>query len=352
MLVSLLLSNIFIPNESLAKHKFKKKFVFFSIINFMNKKTLGKTEITVTPVGMGVLTVGKTQLNLPVEKGAELIRHALDRGINFLDTAEYYETYKYIQSALSSSKHEAVISSKSLSCDYFGMQNAIEEARKALNRDVIDIFLLHEVRSQMDFISRVGAWECLNDYKAKNILKAIGLSTHHIDVTEYAANIKDLDIVFTLTNFKSLGIRKNDTFGSKEEMACAIKTLSEAQKGVFTMKTFGGGNLTSDYIKALDYANSIEGVDSIMIGMGSIADIDNAVDYFENRLSEDFVPDVTKKIMRIDQGDCEACYACIKKCPNKAIQINNAGLAEIDPKTCITCGYCAPVCPVRAIIMY
>ena len=54
----------------------------------------------VTPIGFGVLTVGNTQLNLPVEEGAEVLRYALERGINFLDTAQYYETYPYIREAL------------------------------------------------------------------------------------------------------------------------------------------------------------------------------------------------------------------------------------------------------------
>ena len=33
----------------------------------MKKKKLGNTGIEVTPIGFGVLTVGNTQLNLPVE---------------------------------------------------------------------------------------------------------------------------------------------------------------------------------------------------------------------------------------------------------------------------------------------
>lgn len=320
----------------------------------MQKKQLGNTDIWVTPVGMGVLTVGKTQLNLPINDGADLIRHAMDRGINFFDTAEYYETYEYLATALAHSpkQNEAIISSKSLSHSYSGMKNAIEDARKALNRDVIDIFLLHEIRQAPDFENRIGAWECLQEYKSKNIIKAIGISTHHVDATQDAALVKEIDVVFTLTNYKSMGIRKKDTFGDKEEMARAIKSLSDANKGVFTMKTFGGGNLTTDYVKALKYVNTLSGVDSIMIGMGQKSDIDNAVDYFEGNLPDDFAPDITKKTMHIEQGNCEACYACIDKCPNKAIKINNAGIAEIDHFSCITCGYCAPVCPVRAIIMY
>ena len=58
----------------------------------MKKNTLGRTGLQVTEVGFGVLTVGKTQLNLPLDEGAAVLRYGLERGINFLDTAEYYET--------------------------------------------------------------------------------------------------------------------------------------------------------------------------------------------------------------------------------------------------------------------
>ena len=67
---------------------------------FMKKKILGNTKLEVTPVGFGVLTVGQTQLNLPVQEGASVLRYALESGINFLDTAQYYQTYSYMKEAL------------------------------------------------------------------------------------------------------------------------------------------------------------------------------------------------------------------------------------------------------------
>ena len=50
------------------------------------------------------------------------------------------------------------------------MKDAVEEARDALDIDVIDIFLLHEVRSGQ-FAERAGAWGCLNETKTKGLVK-------------------------------------------------------------------------------------------------------------------------------------------------------------------------------------
>ena len=60
----------------------------------MKKKILGQTGLEVSVAGFGVLPMGPSQLALPIDEGAEIIRHALRCGINFIDTAQYYRTYK------------------------------------------------------------------------------------------------------------------------------------------------------------------------------------------------------------------------------------------------------------------
>jgi aryl-alcohol dehydrogenase-like predicted oxidoreductase/ferredoxin len=321
----------------------------------MEKQTLGASGIKVTPVGMGVLTVGRTQLNYSVAEGADLVRYALERGINFLDTAEYYETYPQIKMALNSGIsvcEPPVIASKSLKHDYAGMLAAVEDYRKIFDRDVADIFLLHEVRETPDFENRAGAWECLNDLKAKGVIKAIGISTHHTDIAELNAKLPESDILFPLINKYGIGIRRESGHGTKEDMAAAIAANGARGKGVFAMKAFGGGNYVADYIPALNYVRDLAGISSIMVGLGSADEVDRIVDYAENRLAKNYTPDISRKKMRIDEGDCEGCGACVMRCPNKAISMSSAGIAKIDHNICLTCGYCAPVCPTRALIMF
>ncbi|GAB1475339.1 aldo/keto reductase [Bacillota bacterium] len=317
----------------------------------MKKNLLGRTGIKVSEIGFGVLTVGCTQLNLSVSEGAALIRYALERGLDFLDTAQYYRTYPYIREALKGNSCEPVIASKCLYGSYKEMREAIEEARMEMDRDVVDIFLLHEVRSENDWKSRAGAFECLMDYKAKGIIRATGISTHHVDVAQLAAAIPEIDTLFPLINFKSLGVRHGEGPGTKEDMEAAIKASEKAGKGIFAMKVLGGGVLTGDYLKAIEYARNLSGVASIMMGFGYSHEIDTIIDLVEGALSPDYKPDISKKRIFIDQGDCEGCMACVNRCPNHAIFMNETGQANVRYDICLTCGYCAPVCPVRAIIM-
>ncbi len=317
----------------------------------MKKNPLGNTGLRVTEAGFGVLTIGGSQLNLPLSEGAALLRYALERGMNFLDTAQYYRTYPFIREALKGTNFEPVIVSKCLYGSYGEMKDAIEEARKELDRDVIEIFLMHEVRSDPDWDYRTGAWECLQDYKAKGIIKAAGISTHHVDVARRAAATPSVDVLFPLINYMSLGIRDGEGPGTKEDMAAAIKTAAEAGKGVFAMKVFGGGILAGSYRAAIEYVRDLPGIASIMIGFGHTHEIDRIFEMMEGTLSPDYVPDMSKKRIFIDQGDCEGCGACLYRCPNKAIYMNETGQANVRYDLCLTCGYCAPVCPVRAIIM-
>lgn len=319
----------------------------------MEKVILGNTDIQVSRIGMGVMPIGPNQLSLPLEEGAKIVRYALEKGIDFLDTAQYYKTYPYIKKALADmgNTKDPVISSKSLADDYAGMMNAVEEARTSLDRDVIDIFLMHEIRSK-DLQQRRKAWEALSDAKAKGLIRAMGISTHNIDVAMEAAGLEECDVVFPLINYAGLGIRKGLKAGSAEEMLSAIEKCKSAGKGIYAMKVFGGGNLTSTYQKALDYVCSQKCIDSIMIGFGSRRDIDDIVAYMDGNMPPDYNPDVSRKKLLVEQSNCEGCGTCMKMCQSNALFFNEQGLAEIDETKCLTCGYCAPVCPTRAIIMY
>ena len=149
----------------------------------MKYTILGKSDLKVSSICMGCMgfgnpVAGQHSWTVSEEETRRIIGRGLEKGINFFDTAQYYQTYPYIKEALKGTNYNAVISSKSLAENYHEMMEAIEEARKSLDRDVIDIFLMHEVRPyQLEL--RKGAWQALKDAKKEGLVRAIGLSTHH-----------------------------------------------------------------------------------------------------------------------------------------------------------------------------
>ena len=336
-------------------------------------RTLGQTGLAVSCVGIGALPIGPGQLNLPLEEGSAVICDALRRGISFIDTAQYYRTYPYIRHALEvmgfvteenicgalalsagKNPHDAdlpIISSKSLASSYDDMMAAIEECRDALGLKTIDIFLMHEVRSGQ-FAARAGAWQALQDAKRAGLVRAIGISTHHVDVARAMADVSACDVVFALLNYRGMGIRCGQEAGTKEAMVAALTVCKAAGKGIYTMKALGGGNLTADYQKALDYVFSQDCVDAVMLGFTNTSEIDDMMRYLSGKMESSYNPDVSRKKMYVNQEDCEGCGTCLKICAAGAVHYNKNGLAEIDQSKCLTCGYCAQGCPVRAIIMY
>jgi aryl-alcohol dehydrogenase-like predicted oxidoreductase len=308
--------------------------------------SLGDTNIIVSKICFGGLTVGPLQANLSVPEGSEVMKKAFSMGINFIDTAELYETYLHIQKALKETKTDVVISTKSYAYDKITAKKSLEKARKELDRDIIDIFMLHEQESEYTL---KGHWEALEYYlecKQKGIIRAVGISTHHVAAVKAANKYKEIEIIHPIVNYRGLGI----VDGTIEEMLTEIKVAHSKGKGVFAMKPLGGGNLINDYNKSLDFVRLKSYIHSIALGMQSIEEVIANINYFENKDTDKKVLESLKKQRRklhIDKW-CEGCGKCISSCKQHALYLNN-GRVNVYQNKCILCGYCSVKCDLFAI---
>ena len=109
----------------------------------MQYTKLGNTDILVSKLCYGSLTLGPLQKNLPLKDGAAVIEKAVDLGVNFIDTADLYGTYPYIREVLKTHK-DLIVASKSYAYDTETASETLERALRETGRDYIDIFLLHE----------------------------------------------------------------------------------------------------------------------------------------------------------------------------------------------------------------
>ena len=191
--------------------------------------------------------------------------------------------------------------------------------------------------------------ECVPNFSEGNDLNIIKQITDEIESVE---GVRLLNVDPGKATNRTVVTFVGNPKAVMEAAFLAIKKAADSGMGVFAMKAFGGGNLTEHYMEALDYVYNLDGIESTMIGFGDKKEVDDIINYLDGKLDYNYIPDIKHKKINIDQGDCEACYACIEKCPNHAIFINEKGLAQVDHEKCLTCGYCAPVCPVRAIIMF
>jgi len=313
----------------------------------MKKYSLGKTEIEVTELCFGALPMGPLQANISVEKGAKLIRAALERGINFIDTAEVYQTYPHIKKALEGYKGEVIIATKAHGKTYTEMEKSIQYALKSLDRDYIDIFLLHAAKvTPLVFEERAEALQCLKDYKSKGIIRAIGISTHVVGVVRRATEIKEIDIIFPIINKLGMGIVN----GSVDDMLSAISEAYKAGKGLYAMKALAGGHLIDQLEESFNFVRNIKGISSVAVGMVNQEELEiNLKAFNDEKISQELLSQKIKPGKRLFIARfCEGCGTCVKTCPNDALSLKN-GKAVVDHKLCILCGYCNPVCPVFAI---
>ena len=118
----------------------------------MDRVTLGRTGLEVSIMGLGAggsSTLGNGQ-GRPRENAINIVRQALDLGVNLIDTAEAYTTEEQIGEALRGvNRDDFVISTKFSAFNHAGgdgpksLRHSIEGSLERLKLDHVDIYHLH-----------------------------------------------------------------------------------------------------------------------------------------------------------------------------------------------------------------
>lgn len=308
----------------------------------MEYTKLGKSNLMVSRLCFGGLTVGPLQANLDIEEGARIIAKAFDMGVNFIDTAKLYKTYPYIKRAMEISKNkDIVISSKSYDYTYEGMKESVKEALEELGVKKIGIFSLHEQESKLTLKGHQDAIRYLVDAKKQGIIDAIGVSTHAVEVVNAVAGMENIDIIHPIVNIKGLGIMD----GTIEDMLSAIERAYKSGKGIYAMKPLGGGNLMSRADECFNFVLNNSYIHSIAVGMQTVEEVDANIARFEGKEIDSELNEklkLRKKKLHIDSW-CRGCGECERACKNRAINVKE-GKAEVDNEKCVLCGYCSAYC--------
>ncbi|WP_371068489.1 aldo/keto reductase [Sediminibacillus sp. JSM 1682029] len=156
---------------------------------------LGKSGLKVNPIGLGTNAVGGHNLypDLDEEAGKELVRTAINNGVNLLDTAFIYgperseeligevlqETGKRNQVVLATKGAHKFVGDETVmdnSPDF--LRKSVEDSLKRLQTDYIDLFYIHFPDENTPKDEAVGA---LKELKDQGKIKAIGVSNFSID---------------------------------------------------------------------------------------------------------------------------------------------------------------------------
>ncbi len=307
----------------------------------MKISPLGSTGIRVSKLCFGTLTMGPFQADLTPVQGAALFERAFEYGVNFIDTAEIYETYAHVREALRI-KPDAVVCTKSYSYDAASAEASFAKAVKGIGREYIDVFLLHEQESAHTIRGHAEAIEYFLRMKERGYIGAFGLSTHYIGCVNATLKHSEIQVVFPLINKRGIGIAD----GTAGEMLSAIRAVHQLGKGTIAMKALGGGHLITERESALDYILALDCIDAIAIGMQSIDEVEYDCIRFSGGVPDAALAErlgVVKRRLCI-QSWCQGCGICAAACRNHAISMVD-GKAVCDHTRCALCGYCARLCP-------
>ncbi|MCU0917472.1 MAG: aldo/keto reductase [Planctomycetes bacterium] len=249
--------------------------------------TLGATGIKTTRIAQGTGWNGggrsSEHSRLGQEAFTKLVRHSIDQGIAFVDTADLYGTMPYLGRALKGVPQDKYIALSKIwpREEYWNMPSggAIKEVdrfRKELNRDVLDICLIHCMTDSAWPTTYARIRDELSELKQKGVVRAVGVSCHDVSAIKAAAALPWTDVI--LARINNVG-KEAQMDASPEEVAPILKQARANGKVVLGMKIFGAGQLTGPEQKdaSLKYVFQNGLVDAVTIGMLKPQEVDDTL---------------------------------------------------------------------------
>ena len=343
-----------------------------------------RSGLKVAPVSLGVMRLPGDSL-----QATKVVRHAIDKGIKYIDTSRCYgETELLLGRALTDGYRERVFLSTKSSPWTFkitdqddgsaeSLINRIKEQLFRLNTDYLDFYQVWSINNKetWDIASKPGGMvDGIKQAMKSGLVKHSGFTTHQ-NPDELLQCLNDAEWCEVI--LVSYNLFQND-------YAKVLKKAHELGIGTIVMNPVGGGKFVEDspVLKklatklgvpsvlelALRYVFSNPYVDTILCGANKISDIDSTVAISQLPPFSDeeilVIQDFIENLSRDKVSFCTSCGYC-KPCP-QGIQIpeimsavyeekylgffdaakyafNNA-TKDVSPIVCTECGVCEKKC--------
>jgi len=214
-----------------------------------------------------------------------IIRQAYEKGIRFFDCADSYGTHPFTKTALKGIPRENYTIGTKMWVYPGGIpeperpdsQIVIDRFRKELNTDYIDLVQMHCMTNGEWSDQHKRFMEGLENLKAKQIIRAHGVSVHSFDALKVASDDPWVDVIHVRINPFGEAMDQRDP----ALVVPVIEKFHKAGKGVIGMKLLGGGKLKNESAKideSLKFVLGLGTVDLIIIGFELPEQIDNYIE--------------------------------------------------------------------------
>lgn len=241
-------------------------------------RTLGRTGIAVP-----ILSLGAGSRFLTVKepaKAEEILRHALDHGVFYWDTADNYVAGSIVSEerlgvVLKERRREVFLATKTHARDHDGVLRAVEESLRRLGTDHIDLYQAHSIQTP-DVVEEIGApngaWKALLRLREEKVARFLGFSGH-ASAPAMAAMVRRFDFDGMLIALNHYQERQGDLERD------AIGAAAERGLGVAVIKVIRPREKTDAVTpeELIRYAWGLPHVASAVIGMDSLAVLDKDI---------------------------------------------------------------------------
>ena len=322
-------------------------------------RTLGRTGLKITVVSFGAMLTPEP----------EVIRAAIEQGVNYIDTARKYmggKNEEIVGRAVKGMRDKVYIATKTPpdSKTKAEIIRDVETSLKTLGTDHIDVIQLHNVTSrERIFIAETR--EALVQLKKQGKVRFFGVTTHKNEAEVLNALADDPDRFFDTCLIKY-------NFKSDKQVSAAIERAASAGIGIIAMKAMVGGYDTTGlgritpYQAALKWVLQSPGVTAAIPGMRNMTEYREDIAVMGMPFNYSDLRRLDRYAEAIAPYYCSFCGSCEVGCPhgveistvNRAlmyaeggyrdISLARATYAELPPQAtaaaCVECAGCAARC--------
>lgn len=288
------------------------------------KRPLGKTGHQVGTVGFGAM----------ITRDPEVIRFAVERGVDFVDTADCYmggENERIVGRALAGLRDKVVLATKVHIAPVDQMIRSAENSLRSLKVDVIDLLQLHGISTEGE-VTDGRAREALQKLIDQGKVRAAGVTTHsgQETVLRAVASHGFYKTVLVAYNFRSdtgVAATVKSALGLSQGLSNTIRAVAGSGIGVIAMKTQAGGYASppggfSPHQAALAWVLANPGVATTIPSMTSYAQVEENLGALGKRFALADRVALGRYALEIGDRHCGLCGACGGACP-RGVEVPN-----------------------------
>jgi aryl-alcohol dehydrogenase-like predicted oxidoreductase len=225
----------------------------------MEKRKLGESDLFVSKMGLGCMSLGTD-----ARKAAGIIKAALDEGVNYFDTADLYDygaNEEIVGRTLAPDRDQVIIATKagnrwnenkdgwSWDPSKKHIKEAAKNSLRRLRTDYIDLYQMHGGTIEDPIDETIEAFE---ELKAEGVIRYYGISSIRPNVIrEYA---KRSSIVSVMMQYSLLDRRPEEIMPFLKEKKISVVTRGSVAKGLLSDKMLGRREAQLEGMDYLDYS--------------------------------------------------------------------------------------------------